>query len=1312
MIPGSIPPSGGGGTSGSGTTGTSSILQRYNDAIAAAKAEFNSALDAANIVAGRRDEVRVAELAAQKQAADQRLADALAALGAIGQPNPTGNNNGQPSSSPTWSEQQESAYQAAVAQISAGEQAALAAARAKRDLLVAKAEQDKQQAFDQAGATLAAASQQIGAAYDAAISGAIAAYDAAAQAAQQAFDAAAGAALSTANSALGTALSAYNTAVTNAANARRAALAGLSQNYDGSVVDDDPVYQAAIAAEAASYQTMIDGILNGFASQIQTLRSTYGTAIGNADSTFTAAVAQADSQYDSATQTAFSTHQSSVAGAASVFDAAVANLNNSFDGKVATAITTFNTETDEADSKYNTEIARIQAKYVADVAKAQADKTQFYSTKPQEYVDKVKEQGKAWGEKVVAAYKKMIEDPAGLVSTELDAVIGALTGLKDLDSSSLDQLRSTAIAAILQAASSAKETYLDTISAPLTSNSDDAFEIRQNHAVQTYVSTVYAAAIPQIQSLKSAIMEKLNTLKGQVNGAVSATGSAELAYTNAINALQIAFFNADEGGHAAFLGSVAGLQSELLAAVHEAEAKYSKAMATAERERDDATASATKDRSIEKSTAGKKLTDAIAEAEKSYVTDYSSEWKTLQGKITDARDQLNSDLASAETAWVSAFNAADDTWVNSATSAATSYVAGIGAARSSAVASVGSALSGHVSSTYSIWSAAMQRAYPDATDISAFTSAWQSYSQTVASSWASMANSVYEAINSYDTTLTEASNTQLKAVAQQGHTAASAMVRAEADRLIEAAQALRQYDTSVTQAAVQAAKEIINAETQKDKEDATAQKESNDAMANKYDEEMKKYDAKIEEELKKITDAKKDAGTEFISKSYAVAEEIQSQSAANTATEAQRLTDIMKAEAEAVRDRVVAATKLFLDRKIAGFEKNFSTSLENIQKYYATLMGDITPDVQQALDDLQMVAGNGWIPTFLRNFLNNKVEDAKDFIDEVREGAQGLFDGATQMRALDPHPSQDGGILSGNLRMAIPAAQVYKSLLGLSVGLQPIYSKSGQLVGMWDVAQGIVTRNGTSGSPSIVKRTLSYDNVIAKDNADGATMTAEDWNVFFGLDASNNTPDPGTETVTYKIFEFLVGRERLIQPGGTGSDILIAAQLVTEVGGMVDPTGVCDGLNAAVLVAGGQYGEAALAVASIAVPFGAEKLMKSGARVAGNVVESGQEVLQATAGAVMTKLDGVLTKSGREIADAGIGKAARACPDGSCFVAGTSVLVREASLDFANSESDFDSLVALGAFGAMIILTIKPEFDDSESHRGRRKRRMKNQQAY
>lgn len=177
---------------------------------------------------------------------------------------------------------------------------------------------------------------------------------------------------------------------------------------------------------------------------------------------------------------------------------------------------------------------------------------------------------------------------------------------------------------------------------------------------------------------------------------------------------------------------------------------------------------------------------------------------------------------------------------------------------------------------------------------------------------------------------------------------------------------------------------------------------------------------------------------------------------------------------------------------------------------------------------------------------------------------------------------------------------------------------------------------------------------------------------------------------------------------GTGSDILIAAQLVTEVGGIVDPTGVCDGLNAAVLVAGGQYGDAALAVASIAVPFGADKLMRSGARVAGNVVESGQEVLQATAGAVMTKLDGVLAKSGKEIADAGIGKANRVCPSGSCFVAGTKVLVSGSASDDANSESDFDSLFALGAFGAMIILTIKPEFEDNESHRRRRKRRMKN----
>ncbi len=157
---------------------------------------------------------------------------------------------------------------------------------------------------------------------------------------------------------------------------------------------------------------------------------------------------------------------------------------------------------------------------------------------------------------------------------------------------------------------------------------------------------------------------------------------------------------------------------------------------------------------------------------------------------------------------------------------------------------------------------------------------------------------------------------------------------------------------------------------------------------------------------------------------------------------------------------------------------------------------------------------------------------------------------------------------------------------------------------------------------------------------------------------------------SYRAIEFLVGQEKLAQNDGLLGDILLTTQLVTEAIGIVDPTGASDAVNAVVCLAQGDKAGAAMAVASIAVPIGADKLIKHAQKVPTGLVakaknhvvdfaESAAQSLRKTA----DRADDVVAqarhakKVGEETATS---MAARCGNTGNCFVAGTWVLVAHA----------------------------------------------------
>jgi len=114
-------------------------------------------------------------------------------------------------------------------------------------------------------------------------------------------------------------------------------------------------------------------------------------------------------------------------------------------------------------------------------------------------------------------------------------------------------------------------------------------------------------------------------------------------------------------------------------------------------------------------------------------------------------------------------------------------------------------------------------------------------------------------------------------------------------------------------------------------------------------------------------------------------------------------------------------------------------------------------------------------------------------------------------------------------------------------------------------------------------------------------------------------------------------------------------QIATDLTGMVDPTGLSDIVNAGALAAQGDTAGAAIAIASIAVPFGAEKLAKAVRRVPVKEVSKATSKI-ADAGTQATKRMDDVRRMGDDALEAAE-KAKRKCLDaGNCFIAGTQVV--------------------------------------------------------
>jgi hypothetical protein len=180
---------------------------------------------------------------------------------------------------------------------------------------------------------------------------------------------------------------------------------------------------------------------------------------------------------------------------------------------------------------------------------------------------------------------------------------------------------------------------------------------------------------------------------------------------------------------------------------------------------------------------------------------------------------------------------------------------------------------------------------------------------------------------------------------------------------------------------------------------------------------------------------------------------------------------------------------------------------------------------------------------------------------------------------------------------------------------QPVMTLGHEFVGDRIVLLDVVRRLVPTGANTMTFRTVPYAAVMAAI-LDPATATwhGADWDAFFG-----GTPNPGftadgvpgTGNPAADLILWAVPVEDLAAPGGLGSDLVITAQLVTNVTSWLDPTPFSDGVQLVIHAGQGEFGEAAMDLGGMFVPFGFDKA----ARFAKNIPTPRLGQLQAAANA-------------------------------------------------------------------------------------------------
>ena len=282
-------------------------------------------------------------------------------------------------------------------------------------------------------------------------------------------------------------------------------------------------------------------------------------------------------------------------------------------------------------------------------------------------------------------------------------------------------------------------------------------------------------------------------------------------------------------------------------------------------------------------------------------------------------------------------------------------------------------------------------------------------------------------------------------------------------------------------------------------------------------------------------------------------------------------------EAKELKDRLIAATKKVTAQRTAEAVKGVESAINAIRKQMSDLKSDPTAD----LNSYQTHAGHATIPfgtTELTGFLS------LDFLNgSVRDSAQAI------QTSMTPSPLMALFGLSNSFP-GPDASGLVQAFLGMSTGRTQIVF-AGVSIGSYDILDGNVYRTVPDGSGGLKKGVKSMAAVQAAMSSYFAlTATATNWDSFFG-----GAPPTGDEykDILHQALNFFVSDDKLAAPGGVGSDILIAAEIGFGIASFVDPIGIADAGSGRINLSQGNVSAAFIDFGSIAVPFGADKLLRA-----------------------------------------------------------------------------------------------------------------------
>ncbi|MFN6103831.1 MAG: hypothetical protein ACK5EA_05170, partial [Planctomycetaceae bacterium] len=774
-----------------------------------------------------------------------------------------------------------------------------------------------------------------------------------------------------------------------------------------------------------------------------------------------------------------------------------------------------------------------------------------------------------------------------------------------------------------------------------------------------YLDSVVHAANDNFESLRTKSLEALDQLFDKVTGEILELAEADSQLLVAQAETRAALDRALQAGEAVFHQKLADLQSAALQKYQTETATYQKGRNAAVAKRETAKAQAVADRTLARTTAGETLVKSVTTAAETAVSEYTADWKTLRESLGSARDTLVDSAADAEEDWNEALNEADEAWVTAAREAAREYTVVGKQSRSTASNELRQATQTFSTEVYGLWTAAMQAIYPASQDRDTFVDAWQTYGATVTAAWTAASARLTDSVNQFSDTIDVAEESRLRSAAVATHEHNLAITEAEIDRLVAEADAQREFDTRFTSQAIARAKAKVSADARHDREQAAAARKDIDTQAKSAHALIEQAATDEQEAEDQRASAREELANRFYEQAFGEAKEILEESEQAVRQWVEQMVEEVRQAGDMKRDALLAGLQFLRGQRRNDLDKGLTEGLAAVQKRLKTLHDGPLAD----LTIFQTDAGHGTVPSWVLGLLEN-LQGLKTQFSLVSDQSRELK--GLQVATFPEQPSQPQALSAAGP----DAYTVLNRVMGLTGRIAYRDQVGDDFVGSYDVALGMVIRSTRRTADGPIREIAKPYAEVRETDLNSPKWTEADWNVFFGGLSTNDPGDPETETLSYRAIEFLVGQEQLAQIDGLLGDILLTTQLVTEAIGIVDPTGASDAVNAVVCLAQGDKAGAAMAVASIAVPIGADKLIKHAQKVpTGLVAKAKNHVVDFAQSAAQSlrktadRADDVVAqarhakKVGEETAAS---MAARCGNPGNCFVAGTWVLVAHA----------------------------------------------------